>query len=78
MFTVYVLRCKDGSFYIGQTADLDKRLKLHAKGHVKWTASRLPVDLVHSESFETREDAVKREKALKSGYGRKWIKKHFK
>jgi predicted GIY-YIG superfamily endonuclease len=75
MFTVYVLRCSDGSLYIGQTEDTGRRLEHHRSGKVRWTRSRLPVELVHSEEFPTRAEAVRREKILKTGYGRQWLKR---
>ena len=77
MFHVYVLRCADGSLYVGQTADLAKRLDTHRCGQVKWTKSRLPVEPVHTEAFATRREAVGREKALKTGFGRKWLKRRY-
>ncbi len=77
MFTVYVLRCSDGSLYIGQTADLKARLKRHAEGRNRWTRSRLPVTVAYREEFATRMEAVKREKALKTGFGRKFLKRRL-
>lgn len=74
---VYVLRCSNGSFYKGQTNDIHRRLKDHEKGGVSWTAKNLPVELVHWEVFNTREEAVKREDYLKSGRGREWFKKQL-
>jgi predicted GIY-YIG superfamily endonuclease len=75
MFTVYVLRCSDGSLYVGQTDNLQDRLLRHERGNVRWTKGRLPVELVHREEFSTRTEALRREKALKTGYGRKWLKR---
>ena len=77
MFHVYVLRCSDGSLYIGQTNDLDRRLRDHSRGRVRWTKSRLPIELLKSKAFHTRAEAVNCERRLKSGYGRKWIKDHL-
>jgi len=42
-FCVYVLKCSDGSFYIGQTNDFYRRLREHENGEVSWTAPRLPI-----------------------------------
>jgi len=77
MFYVYILRCKDNSLYIGLTMDIESRLGQHRERKVKWTMSRLPVELVYSEKFENREIARRREKELKTGFGRKWLKRHF-
>ena len=76
-FVVYVLKCEDGSLYIGQTDNLPRRLEEHRRKKVSWTASRLPVEPIHWETFNSREEAVEREKKLKTGFGRKWIKREF-
>ena len=62
----YILRCKDNSLYTGWTNDLDKRLEAHNSGRgAKYTKTRLPVELVYYEEFETKEDAMRREYAIK-------------
>jgi len=76
-FCVYVLQCSDGSFYKGQTRDLKRRMQEHKDGKVSHTSKHLPVDLIHWEYFYTREEAVKRESDLKTGYGRTWLKRSF-
>jgi predicted GIY-YIG superfamily endonuclease len=76
-FVVYVIRCRDGSFYVGQTENLPKRYNQHLAGQVSWTASRRPLELIHWELFDSREAAVKREKVLKTGFGRKWLKREY-
>ena len=76
-YSVYVLKCKDDSFYIGQTKDLAERLEQHENKEVSWTKSRLPFELIHEEIFGTREQAVKRESDLKTGFGRKWLKREY-
>ena len=66
MFYAYILKCADGSLYSGWTTDLEKRLMAHNSGSgSKYTRSRLPVELWHSECFETRGEAMRRECALK-------------
>jgi len=77
MFQVYILKCCDGSIYIGQTSDLQRRLAEHGAGMVSWTRSRLPVELLKTFTFRSRGQAVRCEKKLKSGFGRKWIKEHL-
>ncbi len=47
MWYVYVLRCVDGSLYVGMTNAIDRRLDEHRRGKVMWTKSRLPVELFH-------------------------------
>lgn len=74
----YVIRCENDSFYIGQTDNLLKRWKAHKEGKVSWTNRHKPVEVIHHEEFETRDEAVKREKELKTGFGRKWLKREYK
>ena len=76
-FCAYVLRCSDGSFYIGQTDNFARRLEEHEAGKATWTAPRRPVEPIHWESFPTREKAVTREKELKTGFGRDWLKRKY-
>lgn len=67
MFFVYFLCSKkDGSFYVGQTNNIDARLEKHNKGLVQSTKHRMPFDLVYSEEYLTRREAMLREKHLKS------------
>lgn len=62
----YILKCKDNSLYTGWTNNLEKRIKTHNEGKgAKYTKSRLPVELVYYEQFETKEEAMKREYAIK-------------
>lgn len=66
MNLVYILRCGDGTLYTGWTNDLEKRLKIHAAGKGgKYTRSRLPVELVYTERFETAHEARSREWHIK-------------
>lgn len=74
-YSVYVLKCFDSSLYKGFASDLNKRLKDHNKGLVKWTSVRRPIELIYFEEFDNKENAIKREKELKTGFGRKWLKK---
>lgn len=62
----YILRCGDGSLYTGWTNDLEKRIRTHNEGRGgKYTRSRLPVQLVYHEEFETKEEAMRREWEIK-------------
>ena len=72
---VYVIRSSiDGRFYVGMTTSLERRLNEHNKGKTKSTKGYVPWDLFFHEEFQSREEARKREKYLKSGYGKQWIK----
>ena len=62
----YILKCKDGSLYTGWTNNLEKRLKDHNEGKgAKYTKARRPVELIYQETFETKEEAMSREYAIK-------------
>ncbi|WP_366934071.1 GIY-YIG nuclease family protein [Sulfuricurvum sp.] len=66
-YTVYILRCSDGTLYTGISLDPLKRVQEHnasAKG-AKYTRSRRPVSLVYQESCGTKSDALKQEAAIK-------------
>ena len=62
----YILECSDGTYYTGWTIDIKKRLKIHNDGKgAKYTRSRLPVKLAYYETFETKEEAMRREWQIK-------------
>lgn len=62
----YIVECADGSLYCGWTNDLEKRITDHNAGKgAKYTKSRLPVKLVYSETFDTKEEAMSREWHIK-------------
>ena len=66
MFFVYVLVSEiDKSTYVGFTSDLDARLKAHNSGKTKSLRHKLPMRLVYSEEYVTKELAIKREQQLK-------------
>ena len=77
MYWVYVLRNKKGVLYTGFTSDLKKRIKKHTviDGFNSYTQKRGPWKLVYSEQLRTEKEARIREKFLKSGQGRQWLKK---
>ena len=67
----YKLKCSDGTLYTGWTNDLEKRVEAHNSGKgAKYTKARRPVELAYYEEFETKEQAMKREYAIKQ-LGRK-------
>jgi len=70
-FWVYILRCADGSYYTGHTDNLEERIAKHRTGETEgYTSTRLPVRLVFSEQFVTREEALTCELQIK-GWSRK-------
>ena len=66
MFHCYLLRCSDGSYYVGHTDDLSRRIAEHQTGFFTgYTYKRRPVELVWSTSFQTRDDAKAAERQIK-------------
>lgn len=66
MHYVYVLECADGSYYTGYTTDLDRRIAEPQAGEAaRYTRGRTPVELVHTEVYDTRSQALQREHAIK-------------
>ena len=65
-WTVYILKCRDGSFYTGITNNLKKRIKMHISGNgSKYLRGRLPIKLIYKESLSNRSQASKREIEIK-------------
>lgn len=73
-YVVYVIKTKHGKLYKGITSDLNKRLENHRNGLSNWTKNKSPFELVYSESGYSKSEALKREKFLKSGKGREFLK----
>ena len=72
---VYVLRSTlDNQFYVGLTRDLSARLNLHNSGQVPSTKKRHPLELVYWEGCLNERDAARREKYLKTAWGKRYIK----
>ncbi len=75
MYSAYVLRSlATGHLYIGSTGDFARRLAEHQRGDARYTRGRGPWQVVLVEDFGTRAEALSRERALKSGQGRAWLK----
>lgn len=65
-FYLYILRCRDDSFYVGHTDDLERRMAEHETGACGgYTARRRPVALVFVDEFQTRDEAKERERQVK-------------
>ena len=70
-FWCYLLRCADGSYYAGHTDNLEHRIGQHQQGGIDgYTAKRLPVEIVWSQEFVSREEALAAEQQIK-GWSRK-------
>jgi putative endonuclease len=75
MFTVYVLRSlTTGRLYTGYTSALEWRLAQHNHGTTKSIKDRGPWELLYQEKFDTRSEAMQRERILKTGKGREELK----
>ncbi|MBI2589010.1 GIY-YIG nuclease family protein [Candidatus Saccharibacteria bacterium] len=79
MYYTYVLySVKDRKHYIGCTPDLQARLESHQKGLVTSTVYRRPLKLIYYEACRTHKDALRREKYLKTHYGKMFLDKRLK
>lgn len=76
-YFVYIICNKDGKIYIGQTSNMSKRLLEHNQTGVGYTSKYRPWRLMHTEKYDSREEAMQREKYLKTGVGRDWIKNNI-
>ncbi len=76
---VYALRSqRDGRFYVGFTGDLKRRLVEHNAGRVDSTRTRAPLELIYYEACRDPRDATRREKYLKSAWGKRYLKGRLK
>jgi len=79
MHFVYILQSeKDKALYVGYTNDLRNRIKMHNLGRVFSTKPRKPFTIVYYEAHRNKDDALAREKFLKSGWGKSYIKRALK
>lgn len=76
MYKVYAIKSKIRNYiYVGMTSNLEERIQRHNSGREKTTRAFRPFELIYSEDQPTREEARKREKYLKSGVGKEFLKK---
>lgn len=79
MYYVYVIMSlKDRKFYTGFTADLRKRISEHNNGFTASTRFRRPFRLIYYEAYTHKNDAVRRERYLKSGMGKRDLRNRLK
>ena len=76
--TYVLISEKDGKYYVGYTKNLNVRFEQHLKGQVTSTKYRLPVKLIYFEACLSQKDALKREKYLKTFYGKMYLAKRLK
>jgi len=66
-YYVYILLCKDGSYYTGHAKDVEKRFKMHKKGQgARYTRIHEPENLVYVEEFKSRSEAMRKERKIKT------------
>lgn len=76
MYYIYILKSSiKFKHYIGSTDNLERRLSEHNSGKVKSTKAYKPCEMIYTESFNTRNEAFKREKQIKSYKGGEAFKK---
>jgi putative endonuclease len=79
MYTVYVIRSQvSGTLYTGQTSDFPRRFAQHQQGLAHYTRGRGPWEIMLTEEYVTLREAIQRERFLKSGRGREWLKERMK
>ncbi len=79
MYYVYILKSsKDGKWYTGSTKDLRKRLIEHNEGRSSSTKGRGPFQVIYCEMSLDKEDALARERYLKTGMGKRYLKNRLK
>lgn len=76
-FTYVLKSMKDGKLYVGWTDNLSQRAVDHNKGRVDATKSRIPLQLIYFEACISKKSAIAREKVLKTGFGRLYLKKRL-
>jgi putative endonuclease len=77
MFYTYALRCADGDFYVGSTINLRERFAQHEAGRVPATEHRRPVTFEYYEACRFEANTRRREKQLKTGFGRAYLKRRL-
>ena len=79
MCYVYVIRSLSSDYwYTGVTSDLRKRFSQHHEGSAGWTKRHRPYELIYYEACRNRDDATAREKYLKTGMGKRYLKNRLK
>jgi putative endonuclease len=76
-YTYILFSVKLNKYYVGACTDIDRRLQEHNTGHSKFTSTGIPWILKYSETFETLQEAKKRELYIKKMKSRKYIESLF-
>ena len=78
MYYVYLLKLANSTVYTGRSNDLQQRVVEHQQGKVSSTKNKLPVRLIYYEAYLNKKDAIARELYLKTGDGRREVRKQLK
>ena len=79
MYYIYVLLSKyDKKFYTGATSNLKRRVQEHNNGLIPSTSKRRPLKLIYYEACISKKDAFRREKYLKTGMGKRYLRNRLK
>lgn len=73
MYSVYILRNSQGTYYVGYTSNLQERIARHNNGRSEFTSRYNEWELAHEEQFKSKSEAIKREKFIKSRKSRKFV-----
>lgn len=77
-YYIYILKSLvSKKSYVGYSMDVDARLAQHNKGESNFTNKYKPWTVIHTEMYETQEEATDRERYLKSRSGRRWLKSNI-
>ena len=77
MWTVYVIKSKEGYIYTGMSKDINRRLSEHNSGFSKWTKRGNHWKIVYSEKFDSSKEARQREKYFKTNSGKEWLQRRL-
>ncbi len=77
MYYIYILLLNNNQIYTGFTENLKRRLREHCGGKVASTIKRRPLKLIHYEAYFLKQDALRREKFLKTSDGKKFLKQQL-
>ncbi len=75
MICTYILKCKDNTYYVGSTNNLERRLKDHDNRQNRYTKGRLPISLVFAKQFSTLKEARSYEFFIKRQRNKEFYKK---
>ncbi|MFV1917461.1 MAG: GIY-YIG nuclease family protein [Patescibacteria group bacterium] len=77
LYTVYIIKLANGSYYVGRTDNFERRFREHYKGQQRTTRNFLPVKLITVVNFTNKDLAIKFEKYLKTGSGIAFRNRHL-